>query len=495
MLTEVTFEILEGNTQVEVRGLSMDSREVSNGAVFVCIQGMVCDGHEFVTSALNAGAVALVTARRDETFWRKIRAWQGTHPEAEITVVYAEDTRRALAHMAAAWYGYPDRELITIGITGTKGKTTTSYMIRSILENAGRRVGLIGTNEVVIGRKHLPAGNTTPEALALHGYMREMADAGLDTLVMEVSSQAIKLKRTEGILFDYGIFTNLSPDHISPAEHKDFQEYLECKRQLFRQCRIGLVNGDDPYVKAITEQGTCKLETYGVGMGCDLQAKNVHYEKKDGKLGVSFQVAGLMDFGAYLPLPGTFSVYNALAAIGICRHFRVRESDIQRSLRSIKVKGRIETVDGIEGVHGFTVLIDYAHNPMALASLLETLREYHPARLICLFGCGGDRPVMRRRLMGQISGRLADLTVVTDDNPRSEDPAVIRSQIWEGVREAGGEGIVIQNRRDAIAYCLHLAKEGDIIVLAGKGHEIEQEIKGVSVSMDEREIVREIMNT
>ena len=485
LLEGIDHEVLKGDAYVGIQGISMDSREVKEGFAFVCIRGAVRDGHEFIDEALRAGAIALVIDRREDTVLEKanLRA---------VTVVYTKDSRAALAHMAAAWHGYPAQKLITIGITGTKGKTTTSYMIKSILENAGRKVGLIGTNEVIIGRKHLPARNTTPDALTLHGLMDEMVRAGLDTLVMEVSSQAIKLRRTEGILFDYGIFTNLSPDHIGAAEHRDFREYLECKQALFRQCKVGLVNGDDPYHEEITDHCICSVETYGFGEECSLRAGDLRYERQDGKLGISFRITGLMDFDVYLPLPGRFSAYNALAAVGICRHFRVRESDILRSLRSIKIKGRIEAVDG---PMGYTVLIDYAHNPMALASLLETLRQYHPGRLICLFGCGGDRPIMRRRLMGQISGRLADLTVVTDDNPRSEDPAVIRGQIWEGVRETGGEGVIIPDRRDAIRYCLNLAKEGDIIVLAGKGHETDQEIRGVSVDMDERKIVQEIMDT
>lgn len=485
-------QLIAGNGDEEVVGLTMDSRKVLPGYVFVCLEGAVCDGHDFTKEAIQKGAIALVISRNDASYLETLRGIVGDGSTNSVTIIYTKDTRSVLASMSAIWFEHPARKLTTIGVTGTKGKTTTTYMIRSILENAGRRVGLIGTNEVIIGRKHLEAGNTTPESLMIHGYLREMVEAGLDTVVMEVSSQAIKQKRTEGILFDFGIFTNLSPDHIAPHEHKDFAEYLSCKRALFRQCRRGLVNGDDPYVKQVTEGCTCELETYGMREDCMLRAKDIRFEMPDGKIGVSFQVSGLMDFPAYLPMPGRFSVYNALAAISICRHFHVRETDIQRSLRATKVKGRIEAVEGPKGV---AVLIDYAHNAMALASLLETLREYHPKRLICLFGCGGDRPAMRRRMMGQISGRLADLTVITDDNPRSEDPAAIREQIREGTMETGGECVVIPNRVEAIGYCMTHAKEGDIIVLAGKGHETYQEIRGKRYEMDERKIVREILTT
>lgn len=483
---------LWGEGDQTISGISMDSRKVNPGDVFVCIRGATGDGHDHIPEALEKGACALVIDREEKEYLRWTEEpCQGRDPEG-VTIVRVPDSRKALALMSKIWFGYPARRLATIGITGTKGKTTTSYLIKSILENAGRRVGLIGTNEVIIGRKHLPAGNTTPEAFTLQGYLREMADAGLDTVVMEVSSQALKLHRTDGIEFDYGIFTNLSPDHIAPAEHKDFREYLECKRELFRQCRLGIINGDDPYAEAVTKGHTCGLETFGFGENNMLMARDVQYRMQGSRLGVAFRVTGRMDFQAYLPLPGAFSVYNALAAISLCRHFRVRESDIQRSLLAAKVRGRIETVPGTKG---YTILIDYAHNPMALESLLESLKVYHPKRLICLFGCGGDRPVLRRRAMGEISGRLADLTIITDDNPRNEDPERIREQIREGVENSDGNYLVIPGRREAIAECISMAEEGDLIVLAGKGHETEQEIRGVFYPMDEREIVQEILSS
>ncbi len=490
LLKGVEARLLWGEEDTIILGVAMDSRKVKTGDLFVCMEGAHCDGHEFATEALENGARALVICRKDESFIGMLRELCKREGIGCRAVVLAENTRTALARIGAKWYGNPSERLKTIGITGTKGKTTTSYLIKSILENAGRRVGLIGTNEVIIGRKHMHALNTTPESLLLQKYLGEMVDEGADTVVMEVSSQALKLHRTEGIFFDYGIFTNLSPDHISPSEHRDFQEYLECKSQLFRQCEIGLINGDDSYAEKVTAGHTCRIETYGLDHKNQLWADQLQFIMKDGRLGVSFQVKGAMDFQAYLPLPGSFSVYNALAAISICRHFRVRESDIQRSLLAAKVRGRIESVPT---GRDYVILIDYAHNPMALGSLLESLKIYHPKRLICLFGCGGDRPVLRRRAMGEISGRLADFTIITDDNPRSEDPAKIREQIKEGVEAVGGEYAVIPGRREAIAYCLSLAQKGDLIVLAGKGHETEQEIGGCFYPMDERKIVRGIL--
>lgn len=496
---------LRGDDNQEVTGITADSGKVMPGTVFFCIKGMARDGADYAKEAMERGAVALIAepenkdASREENAKLDKEAWAHdgrlqmllTNARENASVVCVGNVRKALALASDAWNGHPSGKLVTIGVTGTKGKTTTTYLIKSILENAGRKVGLIGTNEVIIGRRHLAAGNTTPDAPLLHDYFRQMVEEGADTVVMEVSSQAIKQSRTDGILFDYGIFTNLSPDHVAPGEHRDFEEYLKCKRELFRQCRIGIINGDDPYAQRITEGCTCKIETYGLNEENELRARDVTLECFDGKLGVRFQTTGLMEFEAQLPMPGSFSVYNALAAICLCRHFRVRESDVQRSLAAAQVKGRIETVFEKDG---YVVLIDYAHNPMALSSLLETLRAYHPKRLICLFGCGGNRPVMRRRLMGRISGEKADLTIVTDDNPRSEDAAVIREQIAEGIREVKGNYVMVPERREAIRQALSMAQEGDLIVLAGKGHETLQEIKGQTYPLDERDIIREIVD-
>lgn len=317
-----------------------------------------------------------------------------------------------------------------------------------------------------------------------------MVDAGLDAVVMEVSSQALKLHRTQGFVFDYGIFTNLEPDHIGPNEHADFEEYLECKGRLFRQCRVGIVNGDDIHTANVVEGHSCELETFGTGEACMLRARNLELVQGPGELGVGFQVAGLMDFDVRMPFPGRFSVYNALCAIAICRHFQVEIPAIREALESVKVKGRIERVDVSDR---FTVLIDYAHNAMALESLLTTLREYRPGRLVCMFGCGGNRSRQRRYEMGEVSGRLADFTVITSDNPRFEEPKAIMEDIKIGIGKTDGKYVEICDRREAIAYCLSNAKEGDLIVLAGKGHEDYQEIKGIKYPMDEREIIQKLL--
>lgn len=479
LLENIEYECIQGTVDREVTEVVYDSRKVSRGCVFVCIEGANFDGHEFAADAVRKGAEVLVVARDVEGM-----------EDCSASIIRVADTRYALAFISAAYFGYPAEKLRIIGITGTKGKTTTTYLVKSILENAGYRVGLVGTIETVIGSTHIHAENTTPESYILQQYFARMVEAGLDTVVMEVSSQALKLHRTQGFEFDYGIFTNLEPDHIGPNEHASFEEYTMCKGLLFKQCRIGIVNADDTHYKKVLEGHTCTMETFGMGEEADLRAEKLELVHKPGELGVSFRVSGLMDFEVEVPAPGRFSVYNALAAIAICRHFNVREDDIKRALLCAKVKGRIEMVNVSDL---FTLLIDYAHNAMALQSLLTTLREYEPHRLVCLFGCGGNRSRLRRYEMGEISGRLADLTIITSDNPRFEEPQAIIDDIKEGMRKTDGKYVEICDRKEAIAYAIAHGELGDIIVLAGKGHEDYQEIKGVKYPMDERVLIQEVL--
>ena len=479
LLKEIAYEKIEGTMEREVSDIIYDSRKVKKDSLFVCIPGAVADGHRFAASAVQAGASVLLVEKEVEL------------PEgADVTVVTVKDTRYAMAFLSAAFFGHPAEQMKVIGITGTKGKTTTTYLVKSILEQAGRKVGLIGTIEIIIGQEHIHADHTTPESYLIQKYFRQMADAGCDTVVMEVSSQGLMLHRTQGFIFDYGIFTNIEPDHISPAEHKDFADYMHCKSLLFRQCRVGIVNKDDERWKDILEGHTCEVETFGIDSDADLKAQNITFLKNPGELGVGFDVTGLMDFHVEIATPGRFSVYNALTAIAICRNFGVDEEKIKKALRGAKVKGRIEMVKVSDE---FTLMIDYAHNAMALESLLTTLRAYHPHRLVCLFGCGGDRAKSRRFEMGEVSGRMADLTIITSDNPRSEEPQAIIDDIKVGIGKTGGAYVEICDRKEAIAYAIEHGEPGDIIVLAGKGHEDYQEIKGVKYPMDERVLIREIL--
>lgn len=479
LLCKLDYECIQGDTDLEVERVVYDSRKITKGCLFICIAGANFDGHDFAAEVVEKGARVLVVSREMPEVAGK-----------DVTVIRVSDTRYAMAFISAAYFGYPAEKLRIIGVTGTKGKTTTTYMVKSILENAGYKVGLVGTIEVIIGREHIHAGNTTPESYALQEYFAKMVEAGMDAVVMEVSSQGLMLHRTQGFVFDLGIFTNLEADHIGPNEHASFEEYLQCKSLLFRQCRVGIVNGDDSHVDAVLQGHTCQVERYGIGENNDLRAENVRLVRKPGELGVAFRVEGLMDFDVEVPTPGRFSVYNALTAIAICRHFNVREDDIKRALLAVRVKGRIEMVKVSEQ---FTLLIDYAHNAMALESLLTSLREYEPERLVCLFGCGGNRSKQRRYEMGEVSGRLADLTIITSDNPRFEEPQDIINDIKTGISRTQGAYVEIIDRKEAIRYAIDNGQEGDIIILAGKGHEDYQEIKGVKYPMDERVLIREIL--
>ena len=484
LLEFLTYEIIRpGGAEPldrEITSVEMDSRKVSEGCLFVCIKGAVFDAHSVAADVAKAGASVLVI--QDDIDLDQI--------PADTTVIKTENTRYALACISAAWFGHPARELTTIGITGTKGKTTTTYMVKSILEKTGHKVGLIGTIEAIVGDKTYPAPNTTPESYTIQKYFREMVEAGCDCVVMEASSQGFMLHRTAGFTFDYGIFTNIERDHIGPNEHTSFEHYLECKKMLLKQCRIGIVNRDDKHFEQIIEGATCEIETYGLSEEADLRADDMKLVSGPGYLGIAYHVRGLMDFPVEIDIPGKFSVYNSLTAIAICRHFGASPEAIISALKDIRVKGRVELIKVSDD---FTLMIDYAHNAMALESLLTTLREYHPHRLVSLFGCGGNRSRERRFEMGETSGNLADLTIITSDNPRREDPQAIIDDIKTGIGKTSGKYVEIIDRKEAIRYAIEHGEPGDIIICAGKGHETYQEINGVKYDMDERVLIKEVL--
>lgn len=477
LLEKMEYSLLSGDLDTEISTLVYDSRKVEEGSVFVCISGSVRDAHEFIPDVILKGAAAIIVEK-------DVAITEG------VTYIKVDNTRLALACVSAAYFDYPAEKLKTIGITGTKGKTTTTYMVKSILESSGIKTGLIGTIESICGEERIPAANTTPESYRVQELFAQMVDEGLDAVVMEVSSQALMLHRVSGFTFDIGVFTNLEPDHIGENEHKDFDDYMHCKSLLFRQCKLGIFNGDDEHLEGIMKGHTCQVETYGYSSKNNLVAENVELKNEHGALGVKYHVSGLMDFDVEVNVPGSFSVYNSLTAIAICHHFNVDVNVIKKALLEATVKGRIEIVPVTKR---YTLMIDYAHNAMSLESLLSTLKEYNPKRLVCLFGCGGNRAKSRRYEMGEVSSRLADLTVITSDNPRNEEPMDIINDILQGVKKADGEFVTIPDRKEAIAYCMKNAHDGDIIILAGKGHEDYQEIKGVKHHMDERELIMDII--
>lgn len=477
LLEHLDYQCLQGTTDKEISNVVFDSRKAGPDSLFLCIKGAVSDGHTYAKEVAEKGASVLVVQEPVEV------------PE-HVTVIQVPDSRYAMACISASWFDHPAEKLKTIGITGTKGKTTTTYLVKSILENAGHKTGLIGTIETIIGEEHIPSANTTPESYLVQEYFAKMVAAGCDSVVMEVSSQGLMLHRTAGFVFDIGIFTNLEPDHIGPNEHKDFADYLRCKALLFKQCKTGIFNADDQHLEEILEGHTCQVETFGFSERADLRAENTRLVTGKGTLGIQYNVKGLLDFPVEIDLPGKFSVYNSLTAIAVCRHFGVTQENIQRALKQAKVKGRIEMVKVSDE---FTLMIDYAHNAMSLESLLTTLKEYHPSRLVCLFGCGGNRSKLRRYEMGEVSGKLADLTIITSDNPRNEEPQEIINDIKIGIGKTTGKYVEIIDRKEAIAYAIHHGQPGDIIVLAGKGHEDYQEIKGKKYPMDERVLIQEIL--
>lgn len=475
LLEKLDYTLDAGDLQTEVSSLEYDSRKVGKGSLFVCLTGFRADGHEYIPAACAAGAAALVVEREVEA-------------PAGVTVIRVADSRYALALLSAAWFGHPAEKMTVIGLTGTKGKTTTAHMVKSILEAAGNKVGMIGTVGAVIGKELLKTKNTTPESYELHSLFARMVEEGCSHVVMEASSQGFKLHRTAGILFDVGVFLNLSPDHIGDGEHASFEEYRDCKAMLFGQCKRGLVNVDDEHWREVTAKAACPITTMSMSGKGDYVAGNVKELRKEGFLGSEFAVSGALEGRFLLNMPGNFNVANALAALAAAHMVGVDAKAIETGLKTVYVKGRTQVLDT---PGHYTLLIDYAHNAVSMENLLTMLRSYNPGRLICLFGGGGNRARARRWDMGEMSGKYADLTVMTMDNPRDEEVEAINEDIKIGLAKHNGKYISIPDRADAIRWVMDNAQEGDIIALIGKGHEEYQEIKGVKHFFSEEQVVRE----
>lgn len=480
ILNEVKYTVLSGSLDIEVTNVSRSSNDISKGGLFFCIKGLKSDGHRYAEAAIKNGAVALVVETDIREELKDIPAAAG------ITIIKVENTRLAMPYISASFYKNPAKKLKIIAVVGTKGKTTTAYMIKDILQRGGHKTGLIGTIMIDDGENTIPAGFTTPEADDLHKYYARMLKNGCEIVVCEMSSQAFLMHRSDGIVFDMAVFTNISPDHIGEGEHKDFDDYFSCKKGLLNQARTLIYNADDDLSEKMIENLSCdKLISFSVDKKADFVANNIKLERSDDALMVSFAVGN----DKYtLGLPGEFNVHNAMAAIIIAQLFNVSRDIIFKSLKDVRVPGRMELINNPLGI---VLLIDYAHNAVSLKSTLTVLRKYEPKRLICLFGCGGNRSKDRRYQMGEVSGKMADLTVITSDNPRFEEPELIVDDIESAIKKTNGAYERIVDRRQAIAYVLANARKGDIVLLAGKGHETYQEIKGVKYPMDERAIIRE----
>ena len=454
---------------MDITGVSYDSRTTAAGDLFVAISGEAVDGHKFVPMATEKGALCAVVER----------------PVEGIPYVVVDSSRKALALMGGNWFDHPSREMTMIGVTGTSGKTTSTYLIKSILEQkAGAKVGLVGTIQNMIGDKVLPTERTTPESFELHKLFREMSDAGCSHVVMEVSSHALSLDRVYGIRFAVGIYTNLSRDHLD--FHKTMEEYCDAKAILFQRCDLAVYNADDPWSARMLEGCPCRTFGYSVHGQADLMAKNVRLLSGS----VEFDAEADIEWNHMrVGIPAEFTVYNTLDAVSCCWNLGVSLADCADALaRNHGVKGRMEIIP--TPGKNYTILNDYAHKPDALEKVLIAAKEFAKGRVVVLFGCGGDRDRTKRPVMGEIAARLADFTIVTSDNPRTEDPMFIISEILTGMPE-GTQYVVEPDRVKAIHYAMDNALPDDVIVLAGKGHEDYQEINHQHFPMDERVIVAE----
>ena len=472
----------KGELDIEITGIESNSKNIKEGYMFIAIKGFATDGHKYINDAIKAGAKAIMVEEGCDLKSIKL--------PANVTLIMAKDTRIALAKCSCNYYDNPSKKFKLIGVTGTKGKTTTTFMIKEMLEKAGYKVGLIGTIATYINGKMVSeSSRTTPESIELQRTFAEMAKQGVEYVVMEVSSQSLKLHRVDGCKFDIVLFTNFSEDHISEKEHPDMKDYFESKLKLFEMCDNGIINVDDLQVSKIPGMfPNSKIMTYGIDNYCEVLAKDITITNSY----VDFRVK-IKDRNerVKVSIPGRFSVYNSLAAICVAKKIGIPPEKVIEALAEIKVPGRSEMVDNAKEI---PIMIDYAHSPESLQNILSAAKSYTRGKVISVFGCGGDRDKGKRPQMGEISGRIADFTFITTDNPRTEDPEEIVKEIEEGIKKTKGKYKVVVDRREAIEEAIKMATKLDIIILAGKGHEPYQEINGVKHPFDERIIVKEIID-
>ena len=471
----------KGSLDIEIEGIDSNSKNIKDGYMFVAIKGFNVDGHDYINNAIEAGAKAIMVQEGCDL--KKIKL------PADVTLIMAKDTRQALAICSCNFYDNPSRKFKLIGVTGTKGKTTTTFMIKEILEKAGYKVGLIGTIATYInGRMISESSRTTPESIELQKIFAQMVDSGVEYVVMEVSSQSLKLHRVDGCDFNIVVFTNFSEDHISEKEHPDMKDYFESKLKLFKMCDNGIINVDDLQVSKIPKLfPESNIMTYGIDNYCQVLAKDITITNSY----VDFRVkVSDRNERVKVDIPGRFSVYNALAAICVAKKIGVPSDKVIEALAEIKVPGRSEMIPNKKEV---PIMIDYAHSPESLQNILSAVKSYTKGKVISVFGCGGDRDKGKRPIMGEVSGKIADFTFITTDNPRTEEPEEIVKEIEEGIKKTKGKYKVVVDRKEAIKEAINMANKQDIIVLAGKGHEPYQEINGKKYPFDERIIVKEII--
>lgn len=487
-LKDVDYEVLAGTVDVPIRELVYDSRKASKDSCFICIKGSKIDSHKFIPDVIDKGCNTIVIEE-------EIAKLPDFNTEG-LNIIRVKNSRIAMGHMSAVRFGYPFNKMTTIGITGTKGKTTSCYMLKTILEKAKKKVGIIGTNGCEIDDVTYKTANTTPDSYELNYFFKKMVDAGCDTMVMECSSQGFKMHRTEGLIFDYGLFLNISPDHIGPLEHKDFDEYLYFKSRLLSQCKVCVINKDSSYFERILKEPDLKFEkllTYStLSPDADLYLKDTNYLSNRDFSGTTFKTGGLVEDEFYLSIPGDFNVSNALSAILLSHELGLDTGTIKSALKKIHVPGRMEVVFKSKK---FTCMVDYAHNALSMMSLLSTLRSYNPGRIVAVFGCGGNRDLERRVGMGVAAASAADFSVFTADNSRYEKTEDIIDDIEKAYLNAGGSPdsyIKIPDRKEAIGYAMEHAKKGDFIAVIGKGHEDYQEKDGKKSHFQDKEEILKI---
>ncbi|MBR2295229.1 MAG: UDP-N-acetylmuramoyl-L-alanyl-D-glutamate--2,6-diaminopimelate ligase [Clostridiales bacterium] len=476
--------IICGDGKKKITAVEYDSRKIVPGALFIAVKGFTSDGHDYISKALELGASAIVVdGNRDNYPDEELISMAG-----DATVIEIRDTRKAMASLSANFYNHPEDRLDLVGVTGTKGKTTITFMIRSILKCAGHDTGLIGTVCNMIGEEKRHSEHTTPESHEIYGLLEEMAEKSFDSCVMEVSSQGLKLDRVYGLRFDCGCFTNLYEDHIAPNEHPDMEDYFNCKMKIFDSSKTAVINSDcersEDAVAYASER--CPVYTFGLTDKSDCYAKNIRKERRNGVTGTVFDLVSPWYEGEiFVALPGKFNVYNALCAICVAGILKIDIDPVREALSTVFVPGRVQSVRNDLDI---SIIVDYAHNAASLENVVTTLKEYTEGRVITVFGCGGNRSRTRRFEMGEVSGNLSDYTVITSDNPRKEEPVDIIADIVTGIEKTKGLYEIVPDRTEAILRAIEKAKPGDTVLIAGKGHEDYQIFADRTIHFDDCEV-------
>lgn len=477
LIKDVNYTVIQGDIDVEIDTLTIDSRKAKEKTLFCCIYGIHTDGHKYIPQAAENGCNAVLCERDVKEL------------PANITAIRVEDTREALSVIAKRFYGNPSEDFTLIGVTGTNGKTSTTYFMESVLNSLGRKTGVIGTVEIRLDSKKIPmelATSTTPDTIELNEVLKYMSDESADDVVMEVSSHSLALKKVQGLEFDVAVFTNLTQDHLD--FHGTMENYAQAKAELFKMCKKGVINADDQWSEVMLKAAKCPIITYGIENEADLQAKNIVYYMD--KVTFDVNIKGKV-YNFELHVPGRFSVYNALSVIGAALALGIEPEIIRRGINSIKgVPGRIQNVPNDKG---FNVIVDYAHTPDGVENILKAVREFTKGKIITVFGCGGDRDKTKRPIMGELAGKLGDYSVVTSDNPRSEEPMDILKEIEVGIKAVTDKYELVVDRREAIFKAVAMAEKGDSVVIAGKGHEDYEIFKDKTIHFDDTEVAKEAL--